>query len=1071
VGANAGVYADGLNRYYLAREHGDLAEAFKYPPNVFDGFVRSDQVLLEGSLQKAQEQLHQSQEHWCQSQEQLHRLQEHWSQSQEQLHQLREQLHQSQEQFRAAQESRAALQAENAQMRDLAARMQEVEDALAHASGQHAQVATQLAAVYASNSWRITAPLRKLSILVSSASLRGKILTKVLLRYAAVRIDRYPQVKRVMLMVLNRLPALKGRLARILVQQTSILPVLRKDAEGGLLANPSVLPSAPSIPEAMLLPEVASSTRRWVRLVGHVEGHYSLAIVNRGLAGALEQVTRKLVSFVPYHGTPYTEVPNLPPDQDEVLHQALRRSIPAEAVDDAISIVHHYPFINDDLPAGQRGMVFFWEETSVPEGIVNHINAFFDLVWVAAESVKRALINSGCSVPIFVIPIGIDHLVSDDVQPLGDLRVTEGQRFRFLHVSSVFERKGVDVLLTSYLKAFTADDDVELYIKTFPNPHNQIGAQLKEISAEFERPARVVIDENPLDDEGLLALYRTAHAMVLPTRGEGFNLPAAEALAMALPVITTGYGAQVDFCTRATSTLVNFHFAPSRSHVRSSDSCWMEPDAADLTAKLRILHKRVLAEDPELNAQRQVALNHVRSTYRWENSARSLLASAGWLADCKPVNKFESLHLALVSPWATRCGIAEYSHKLLVAVNDNPGVQLNVYCDDRTDSAPANALVSWRVGANDTVPEVLDRIAKTDAQVVLVQHQPSLFPLSEICCQRLAALHDQGRVVVLELHSTLPLLEECRVTAAAVKLLAKLDRIIVHKPEDLNHMLALGLADNVMLLHHGVIQPLDEPHEQGARAELGIPGDALVLGCFGFALPHKGIDTLVEVIEPLSKAVGRAVHLVALNSILDERSEQIILHCQERARQLGVNDKISWITDYRSIETCQRLLGAADYIVFPYRDTRESASGAVTIGLSTLKPVLVSPLEIFSDLADVTWKMEGNGAADVLRAVQSLHAQSQLTTDLIERQRAWLQARDWSKLSTRLLTLMATLRRERQLADVVAPARHDCGRKISGNSCWSMCRRSTIAMPEQGFNVWSEMCSLNCSGPRRTVMK
>ncbi|RDS98030.1 glycosyltransferase, partial [Burkholderia contaminans] len=185
------------------------------------------------------------------------------------------------------------------------------------------------------------------------------------------------------------------------------------------------------------------------------------------------------------------------------------------------------------------------------------------------------------------------------------------------------------MLLTSYLKAFTADDDVELYIKTFPNPHNQIGAQLKEISAEFERPARVVIDENPLDDEGLLELYRTAHAMVLPTRGEGFNLPAAEALAMALPVITTGYGAQVDFCTRATSTLVNFHFAPSRSHVRSSDSCWMEPDAADLTAKLRILHKRVLAEDPELNAQRQVALNHVRSTYRWENSARSLLASAG----------------------------------------------------------------------------------------------------------------------------------------------------------------------------------------------------------------------------------------------------------------------------------------------------------------------------------------------------------------------------------------------------------------------------------------------------------
>lgn len=32
------VYADGLNRFYLADEHKELSDAFKYPPNVFDGF-------------------------------------------------------------------------------------------------------------------------------------------------------------------------------------------------------------------------------------------------------------------------------------------------------------------------------------------------------------------------------------------------------------------------------------------------------------------------------------------------------------------------------------------------------------------------------------------------------------------------------------------------------------------------------------------------------------------------------------------------------------------------------------------------------------------------------------------------------------------------------------------------------------------------------------------------------------------------------------------------------------------------------------------------------------------------
>src|SRR5690606_22394662 len=32
------AYADGLNRFYVAKEHPELLPAFKYPPNVFDEF-------------------------------------------------------------------------------------------------------------------------------------------------------------------------------------------------------------------------------------------------------------------------------------------------------------------------------------------------------------------------------------------------------------------------------------------------------------------------------------------------------------------------------------------------------------------------------------------------------------------------------------------------------------------------------------------------------------------------------------------------------------------------------------------------------------------------------------------------------------------------------------------------------------------------------------------------------------------------------------------------------------------------------------------------------------------------
>jgi FkbM family methyltransferase len=38
------VYADGLNRFYVAAEHPELRPAFRYPPNVFDGFIRASEA-------------------------------------------------------------------------------------------------------------------------------------------------------------------------------------------------------------------------------------------------------------------------------------------------------------------------------------------------------------------------------------------------------------------------------------------------------------------------------------------------------------------------------------------------------------------------------------------------------------------------------------------------------------------------------------------------------------------------------------------------------------------------------------------------------------------------------------------------------------------------------------------------------------------------------------------------------------------------------------------------------------------------------------------------------------------
>ena len=184
---------------------------------------------------------------------------------------------------------------------------------------------------------------------------------------------------------------------------------------------------------------------------------------------------------------------------------------------DRISICHHYPPISDDRPARLKIAFFFWE-TMVPSHHVDHLNSGFAAVLVASEFVRKVLRDSGCKLPIKVVPLGVDQIVDaaeDEVVP----HAPEPRRFRFLHVSSGLPRKGVDVLLNAYLSEFSADEPVELVIKTSANAHIDLHAQIERLRQSHRNPPPVIVDERPLDERELAQLYRTADAVVCPRAG------------------------------------------------------------------------------------------------------------------------------------------------------------------------------------------------------------------------------------------------------------------------------------------------------------------------------------------------------------------------------------------------------------------------------------------------------------------------------------------------------------------------------------------------------------------------
>jgi hypothetical protein len=283
-----------------------------------------------------------------------------------------------------------------------------------------------------------------------------------------------------------------------------------------------------------------------------------------------------------------------------------------------------------------------WEGDRVPESWIEiFLDNRLNQIWVPSNHTKEAIwhtiqnyekINDDKHTykkildKIKIVPHGVDV---DLFKPLN----IKHSKFTFVMnggwVHGWKDRKGLSYGIKAFCEEFNKDENVRMIVKINSCYGGDLQKNINELKIENKTPAELQIVPQQIPFKDLVKVYNEGDIFVNTSLADGFNLNCLEAQACGLPVLTTSFGGQSDFCNNDNGWLLEEGtMKENKWDLQYEGTSWKEPSIEEIRKKMRDCYN-----------------NQIEVTTK---GMTSRMDSKDWTWDCSARKALEAIELTVL---------------------------------------------------------------------------------------------------------------------------------------------------------------------------------------------------------------------------------------------------------------------------------------------------------------------------------------------------------------------------------------------------------------------------------------